>query len=180
MNGRFYITIKHQRRNVAWHSVNVSEYKTPTFAITFPDARHSFVKEQPVKITGMAETYSGMPLANTEVKVQLRQSEWNWWWRWSTRDNGQLLCDTVVNTDASGHFTVEFPAETFEENLNSHYRWAYYNYVLHASVTDAAGETQEARHAFIVGERSGIEFTQEKVTHRNDGPVTLVFDTDIL
>ncbi|MBR6284330.1 MAG: hypothetical protein IKR25_08580 [Muribaculaceae bacterium] len=173
MNSRFHIEVVHQRHHVAWHYINVSEYKTPTFAVTFPDARHSFVKGQPVKITGLAETYSGMPLANTEVKIQLRQNEWSWWWRWSTRDNGELLRDTVVTTDASGRFTVEWPADAFEENLNAHYRWAYYNYTLQASVTDAAGETQEASHAFIIGERSGIEFAQEAITHRNDGPVTL-------
>ena len=173
MNGRFCITIRHQRRNVNWHPVNVSEYKTPTFAVTFPDARHSFVKGQAVKITGLAETYSGMPLANTEVKVQLRQNEWSWWWRWRSRDRGELMRDTVVTTDAQGRFTIELPADAFEENLNAHYRWAYYNYVLHASVTDAAGETQEASHNFIIGERSGIEFSQEAITHRNDSPVTL-------
>ncbi len=173
MNGRFRIEVKHGPAIVAWHAVNVSEYKTPTFAVTFTDAKSSFVKGAPVKMTGTAETYSGMPLAGTEVKLQLRRNEWSWWWRWSSRDNGELLRDTVVTTDAKGRFTIELPAADFEENLNEFCRWACYSYTLHASVTDAAGETQEQQHNFIVGTRSGIELTQRDITCRGDKTVKL-------
>lgn len=176
MNGSFSIAISDAESKygtIAYHHVDVSEYKTPTFAVTFPDAKFSFIKGEPVKITGLVETYSGMPVANAEVKLQLYQNAWNWWWRYSSREKGELLQDSVVTTDATGHFTIEFPATLFKENTVSYYRWAHYNYSLQAACTDAAGETQDAAHAFIVGERSGLEFTSYETTHVNTKPLTL-------
>ena len=176
MNGSYSIVVyngHNTRYSVDYHHVDVSEYKTPTFAVTFPDARFSFVKGEPVKITGLVETYSGMPVANADVLLQLYQNEWSWWWRYSSRDKGVLLRDSVVTTDSEGKFTIEFPANLFKENTSNYYRWAYYNYSLHAQCTDAAGETQEADHKFIVGERQGLEFTNSNITHVNTEPIKL-------
>ncbi|MBR1804543.1 MAG: hypothetical protein IJ775_06560, partial [Muribaculaceae bacterium] len=176
MNGIFSMVVTDAETRygtLAYHHVDVSEYKTPTFAVSFPDAKFSYIKGEPVKVTGLVETYSGMPVANAEVKLQLYQKEWSWWWRYSSRDKGQLLQDSVVTTDATGHFTIEFPATLFKENTLSYYRWAHYNYNLHAACTDAAGETQEDAHAFIVGQRSGLEFTNYETTHVNTKPLTL-------
>ena len=56
MNGRWLVNLSgsgfYGRRYV-----DVSEYKTPTFAVEFPDVSHNFVSKQPVKITGTATTY---------------------------------------------------------------------------------------------------------------------------
>lgn len=178
MNGNFELSVNRGEAGdydwLASQRVTVSEYKTPTFEVTFPEAKFSYVKGSTVKITGKVETYSGMPVPNAEVKVQLYQKEWSWWWRYSTRDEGNVLNDTIVTTDAAGCFTVEYPAKLFKENNDNYgYRWAHYNYKLKAACTDGAGETQEGGHSFIVGERSGIELANHLITYVNTKPLKL-------
>ncbi len=179
MNGRFGINLKEkgQKKNIAWHEVSVSEYKTPTFEITFPDARLSYVAGQPVKVMGKAMTYSGLPVQNTEVCLSLIQNEWSWWW-WRMRNNGgKHLMDTTVMTDEQGNFMIEFPAELFKENVG--YKpgkrcWARYNYEVVATVTTDAGETHEESTSFIVGTRRGIELGSENNDiYLNDKPIKL-------
>ena len=181
MNGRFFIQLKGkiQRNDVlAWHDVSVSEYKTPTFEVTFPDTRRSYVAGQPVKVTGKAMTYSGLPVQNTEVRLSLIQNEWSWWW-WSMRNSGgEHLMDTTVVTDAQGNFTIEFPAELFKENKGyvpgKRFYWARYNYEVVATVTTDAGETHEESTSFIVGTRRGIELgSVNNDIYLNDKPIKL-------
>ena len=180
MNGAFYINLvisneKGEESINGWH-VNVSEYKTPTFEVTFPDARSSYVAGQSVKVTGKAMTYSGVPVANSEVRLSLIQNEWSWWWR-MRNSNGEHLLDTTVVTDAQGNFTFEFAPELFKENkdLKPGKRcWARYNYEVVATVTNDAGETHEESTSFIVGTRRGIELGSENDnTYLNDRPIKL-------
>ena len=175
MNGQFEMTVhcgSDYKQYVGTHYINVSEYKTPTFVVTFPEAKSSYVHKQPVKIEGKAETYSGMPVANAEVKLTLRQKEWSWWWRqYSSRNHGEVISDTTVTTDAVGKYVIEFPDSLFAESQGK-CRWARYNYALQAQVTDGAGETQEATHTFIVGTRRGISLPN-KLIHEGNEQITL-------
>ena len=180
MNGSFTIHIEEKdgrTNSLAWHQVHVSEYKTPTFEVTFPDPRRSYIAGQPVKVTGKAKTYSGMAIQNTEVRLSLIQSEWSWLW-WSMRNNGgEHIQDTTLMTDEQGNFTIEFPAETFKENIG--YKpgrrcWARYNYQVVATVTTDAGETHEESTSFIVGTRRGIELGSENNDiYLGDKPIKL-------
>ena len=181
MNGMFRINLESRydgnKGNINTWSVNVSEYKTPTFEVTFPDARRSYVAGQPVKVTGKAMSYSGVPIANSEVRLSLIQNQWSWWW-WSMRNNnGEHLLDTTVVTDAQGNFTFEFAPDLFEENkdLKPGKRcWARNNYQVVATVTNDAGETHEESTSFIVGTRRGIELgsTNDNI-YLNDKPIKL-------
>ena len=180
MNGQFLIQLKDdggKNKTLAWHYVSVSEYKTPTFEVTFPDPRLSYVAGQPVKVTGKVMTYSGLPVQNTEVRLSLIQSEWSWWW-WRMRNNdGEHINDTTVVTDEQGNFTIEYPAELFKENIG--YKpgrrcWARYNYSVVATVTTDAGETHEESTSFIVGTRRGIELgSVNNDIYLNDKPIKL-------
>ncbi|MBR5086262.1 MAG: hypothetical protein IKX31_04560 [Muribaculaceae bacterium] len=171
MNGNFSLQIfsgeKYNDR-LAYHSVNVSEYKTPTFTVSFPDVKDVFTRNQPVKITGKALTYSGVPVPNAQVKLNLYRNEWSWWWRWST-NRGVNIMDSVVTTDEKGEFTLELPAQTFKENQAKYY---YYNYVLEAQCTNQAGESQEAKHCFIIGDRRGVELGADQ-DFNNVAPIKL-------
>ena len=162
---------------IGYWGVDVSEYKTPTFEVTFPDARHNYVAGQSVKITGKAMTYSGVPVANSEVRLSLIQNEWSWWWWRMRNSDGEHLLDTTAVTDAQGNFTIEFAPELFKENKN--YQpgkrcWARYNYEVVATITDQAGETHEESTSFIVGTRRGIELgSANDNVYLNDKPIKL-------
>ena len=176
MNGRFVLTlyrIQYDGRliHIGTKAVNVSEYKTPTFAVTFPDERYNYVNGQPVKISGKVETYSGMPVANTEVRLSLIQSSWVWWgWR---NNNGTHLMDTTVKTDGQGVFTFSYQPDLFSENKSRH-PWSMYRYKVVATATTDAGETQEETKYFIVGKRRGIELGEyNNNVYLNDKPIKL-------
>ena len=181
MNGMFSITMTtHQgsyNERIAQRSVNVSEYKTPTFEVTFPDARRGYDAGQPVKVKGKAMTYSGMPVAGTTVRLSLIQDEWSWWW-WRHRDNdGTHLMDTTLKTDEQGQFMFTFKPGLFSENEGykpGRYCWSRYNYRVVATVTTDAGETHEETTSFIVGTRRGIDLGVENHnTYYNDKPIKL-------
>ena len=178
MNGEFSIEVNILYENgyssrIGWKRVNVSEYKTPTFEVTFPDNRRNYVSGQPVKITGKAETYSGMPVANTEVRLSLIQNVWSWRWWYAPENNGKHLLDTIVRTDAQGMFTFSFEPKLFSEN-SSRYGWSRYNYQVVATATSDAGETHEESFSFIVGTRRGIELGRiNDNVFFNDKPITL-------
>jgi len=164
MNGSFIITMNWDNAryssSIASKWVDVSEYKTPTFEVTFPDARLSYTAGQPVKVSGKVETYSGMPVANTQVKLSLLQSQWSWWWWRENNSNGEHLMDTTVTTDAQGLFSFSYRPSLFSENRD--YRpgsscWSRNHYQVVATVTNDAGETHEEQTSFIVGTRRGIE-----------------------
>lgn len=173
LNGNFSMEVnggKNNDRFWAYASIDVSEYKTPTFDVAFDKKRIAFNTGDPVKIEGNAETYSGMPVGGTEVKLKVKRCEWTWMWRYANReDQGTVVCDTTVTTDATGKFSLELPSSLFPENINK-YRWCRYSYSVHATVTNAAGETQEADHSFIIGVRRGIEMAGD-ITHVNTKPL---------
>ncbi len=176
MNGRFFFCLEDNNERINGWSVNVSEYKTPTFEVTFPDARRSYVAGQPVKVTGKAMSYSGVPIANSKVRLSLIKNGWSWWWS-MRNNNGEHLLDTTVVTDTQGNFTFEFAPDLFQENkdLKPGKRcWASYNYMVLATVTNDAGETHEESTSFIVGTRRGIELGSESENvYLNGQPIKL-------
>lgn len=167
MNGSWDIVVK-GRLNNSTKSIEVSEYKTPTFEVEWTDPRRSYVNRQPVKLTGRATTYSGMPIQYTDVQISVRKHEWAWWWHYSSRDRGDEVVTDTVRTDAQGNFTLTVPAEAFPDNNASRRSWwSLYRYSAIATVTTATGETHEATTGFIIGTRRGIEFTTGDIEHRN-------------
>ena len=171
LNGRFslsFYTGERMNDNLATHYVNVSEYKAPTFTLSFGDTRQVFTRNQPVKITGKAQTYSGVPVPNAQVKLNLYRNQWSWWWRWST-SRGENIMDSVLTTDSNGEFSIELPPSAFKENAE---KYCHYNYVLEAQCTNEAGESQEAKHCFIVGSRRGVELASS-MDYNNVAPLKL-------
>lgn len=171
MNGHFYLKFRSGDRYEDYltsHVINVSEYKTPTFTVSFPDERTVFTCNQPVKITGKALTYSGQPVPNAQVKLNLYRNEWSWWWRWS-KNKDQSINDTIVTTNEKGEFSIEYPVSLFKENEKSYY---HYNYTLEAQCTNDAGESQESNHRFIVGSRRGVELAHD-IDFNNEKPIIL-------
>lgn len=181
MNGRWSIAFggTSGHSSYGYVTVNVSEYKTPTFTVSFPDATDAYVRKQPVKITGKVETYSGMPVQGTKVELRLVAKSWSWWWRWNNDndDDDDDVNDTTVMTDAQGVFTIEYPAHLFKENADAAGgkigvdNWR--SYQLTAQVTNVAGETHESSTNFIIGRHRGFTFASEELTLLNDKPVKM-------
>ncbi|MBP5562407.1 MAG: hypothetical protein J6X70_11525 [Muribaculaceae bacterium] len=158
--------------HLGYDHFEVSEYKTPTFLVKMDDdTRHSYTKDQPVKIGGKVMTYSGMPIANTKVTLELRRNSWSWSWRYGGSNEGSSINDTVVTTDANGHFAIEYPASLFEENKSRGF--SYYSYIFNAMCTDEAGETHEESHRFVIGSRRNLDLKCSSKDYVKEEPVVL-------
>ena len=183
-NDSFDITLESRfdedEDEIGYHSVDVSEYKLPTFEITFLDFRRSFAAQQPVKISGKAMSYSGVPIQNSEVRLTLTKEEWAWW-RWfsyGVEHADRQLSDTTIVTDQHGRFTIEYTPDIFVDNLSvkpgAGYRSADYIYQVAATITTDAGETQEAFMPFIIGTHRSLQLgARNENTYLNDQPIKL-------
>ena len=167
MNGSFSLVIsKHglyQRKYI-----NVSEYKTPSFFVSFDDARRSYNKNEDVTLCGKAQTYAGMPVANAPVAFSITKSQWFYW---MNIDDNFLKQDTVT-TNAKGEFTITLPRDMFDENTNSRERRIANIYSVEASCTNNIGETQSCNHNFFIGSHRKISIGSE-TTFINNRPITL-------
>lgn len=137
----------------ASHYVKVSEYKTPKFYVDVKDNPSSYLKDHDVIIKGRCLTYSGVPLANNDVKIRVNSTHW-WRWAFDVNNNNSVYFEETVKTDKNGEFTLCIKAD----RLTAISR--YYN--TEFTVTDDAGETQEAQHSFFVGKLRGLSYNGEK------------------
>ena len=151
-NGEFRIEAKditqHKQEAVSRRYVTVSEYKTPTFYIDLTANPRSFDNDREVVLKGRCVTYSGIAIANREVRLDI--NSYIWIWRMSGNDK-TFGTSLTATTDANGEFSVSLDPAAIET--------AYRRFGLSASVTDAAGETQSAQWDFFIGQTRGIEFT---------------------
>lgn len=167
--------LRHDGTVIQRSSVQVNEYKAPTFAVELKDTKPSYNKGLPVAIKGEAKTYSGMAVANAKVSVKLYRSEWSWWWRGGA-DEGDLLGDTTVTTNENGEFAIEYPACTFSQSGNddeAEWKRTFYSYSLKAECTDAAGETQRASANFVIGSKRSVSLKDGHADFDASKPVKL-------
>ena len=174
--GTYSIVLRHDGNgSVGSTDFEVSEYKTPTFYVEFPHDELAFQPGQPITVTGLAKTYSGMPVADAEVKLKLTKRSWDWhWWRYCLPMPRDLaVADTIVRTDSQGQFQVTMPDSLFTELNGSRFRSCFYNYIAHAQVTDATGESQQATAGFHIGHKREIRLDPSTIDHHNIAPMRL-------
>lgn len=129
-------------------NISVSEYKTPTFYVDLSDNPYSFDKDKDVTIKGKCRTYSGVPLVNKEVKIDLQSS--SWWFFARANDSYQVNISETVHTDSKGEFSL---------TINKERLTAYsHHYEVSCIVTDDAGESQDAKTSFFVGRQRGLTY----------------------
>lgn len=92
-------------------SVTVSDYKLPTFEVT-ADKVKTLPDKKDVDVTGSTISYSGFPLADTEVRLALSNtSPWRWY---GFTDSQPSFYTATVKTDASGRFKFAIPQEVLD------------------------------------------------------------------
>ncbi len=149
----------------AYKDIDVSEYKTPTFYVDMPSRDLAFKPGEPVTVTGRAVTYTDLPVAGAEVKLQLKASEWSWYRHFIPYNRfDRNVGDTIVTTDANGRFSVTWPAGVFDENTEK--RYCLYRYTADAQVTNATGESQTAHGYFHIGSKREITLN-DPIEHLN-------------
>jgi hypothetical protein len=135
--------------------VRVEEYKRPKFLVEVAPPERSVPLGGEASLSGKAETYTGLPVADATVRWRVERSVrfpiWcRWFYPWLPFDNGaQRIARGTARTDASGSFTISFPARPDrgvpKESL------PVFTYRVVADVTDPGGETRSDERTVNVG-----------------------------
>lgn len=148
--GSWGINMLHKDLVIDNSAFEVAEYKSPTFLATLESSSESFKAGEILKFKGKAMTYSGMPVSGGKVAYTVEQAPM--WWRASS---GGASYGGETVTAADGTFVIELPTEAM---VGTDY--ARGSYILKATVTDAAGETQSAPSLrFALGNALNISAT---------------------
>ena len=135
--------------------VRVEEYKRPKFKVELAAPQQAVSLGGEVSLTGKAITYTGLPVADATVRWRVvRTVRFPIWCRcffpWLPSDGGaQRIARGTVKTDATGSFTVVFPARP-DRSLSKD-SLPIFTYQIVADVTDAGGETRSNERNVNVG-----------------------------
>ena len=132
------------------NSFMVSDYKLPTFEIKDLKTQRGMPTNGDVTVTGTVATYSGFPLADTKVTLDLSVAK-RMWWR-STPDQSFYSTDTV--TDANGRFEIVLPAALLADAPI-----ANGTFTADITVLSATGESQTGSTCFTQGPAYAIMAT---------------------
>ncbi len=135
-------------------SVQVEEYKRPTFEVKWEEPKTPLRLNQKAVISGSARYYFGLPVTNGSVRwriVREPQFPW-WWWRWGPGAGGspQTVAQGTSALKEDGTFEAAFTAAA-DERLAGSSKDVTYRFAATADVTDEGGETRSAERGFRLG-----------------------------
>ncbi len=146
LNGTYYLYVENF---ISRKAIRVEEYRPPTFYIELNDIKSNYSLGDTINISGIVKTYSGMPVANADMKFDIRYQAF------ANNLNCYYACDS--QSDSCGYFNIKLPTK----NLNSQ-KYLRGSYTLSIIATSAMGESVEAaQNMFCVGQGFYIE-TDEK------------------
>ncbi len=142
-------------------SVQVEEYKRPTFLIEFDPVKEKYQNGDTITVVGRAKSYTGMPVQGAKVaySVNRRQVQWYHWYRSSHPQ--ALLAENEATTDEKGEFKIQVAMDlpewdSDEDNITKdEYNriTRFYSFDIHAKVTDQGGETHEGSMGIPLGSK---------------------------
>lgn len=122
--------------------IEVAEYKLPPFRVILDKEKAD--GEEELFLKGNAQTYSGMPVENAEVKILVNYSSNPWWRRFS----GNAEYHTTLKTDKDGNFSLQLPLKNLKGTI---FETGIYTVI--ASVVSSSGEdVKSAPVMFFLGE----------------------------
>ena len=138
-------------------SVQVEEYKRPTFEAKMLDPEEPLRLNQPARLKGEAKYYFGLPVTNGQIKWLVRREPvFPWWWGycwWGGYDfsspRSQVVASGTAALKEDGTFSFTFSPE-IDERLGKN-KDISYRYSVSADVTDEGGETRSAQRSFRLG-----------------------------
>ena len=139
LTGRF--TIRTDYGNRASTSIQVEEYKRPTFEVEFEKVTESYAASDTVIVRGTARTFAGVPVQDAQVVCTVIRRPSLWWWFRSGRETEKVMTTDTLRTDADGRFAVPVTLE-MPDGYDSR-RPRYYTFDVEATVTDLGGESHQ-------------------------------------
>lgn len=140
LTGQFTILLTQSGTVIGRTSAMVSDYKLPTFEVIADKV--NVIPDKDVDITGSTLTYSGFPLADTEVTLTLSNtSPWRWY---GFSDNQPPFYTATVKTDETGRFKFAIPQEVLDNAPR-----ADHPFKAHITAVSPSGESRDATTIFV-------------------------------
>ena len=173
LNGTFFI-----RANDGFKSVQVSEYKRPTFTLSFDEITQKYVEGDTVKVHGKAMSFAGVALQKAQVRYTIRRRPrfFGWSTMWSSQTS--VVAKDTIQTNENGEFTI--PVHLLLPLKKSEKESRYYSFDIETLVTSLAGETQEGSFSVPLSEHPTVFYTTvpEKIEKKDSLLLTLNYQNN--
>ncbi|MDE6348713.1 MAG: alpha-2-macroglobulin [Bacteroides sp.] len=146
LNGLFSVRVQ---KTYSTATFRVEEYKRPTFEVTFASVSAAYRLGDKVMLKGNVKAFNGMTVQNVPLAYTVTR---RYPWPGVRNDaDGPLLADTV-RLDANGDFAIPL---TLDGRLKDEGRYGNVcTFLIEATVTDEAGETQTASFDLMAGPKA--------------------------
>lgn len=142
LTGNFVLRMVDEQSYWITKPIMVSDYKLPTFSVSADKVERPAKLGDDAVISGKAETFAGFPVADAQVKLQLKVRSGLWFWS----NTSPVFYETSTQTDAKGDFSLVVPGDVMAGGPCPEG-----TYVVSVAVTSADGETHEATTGFNMG-----------------------------
>ncbi|MDH6306643.1 uncharacterized protein YfaS (alpha-2-macroglobulin family) [Parabacteroides sp. PF5-5] len=146
-------------------SVQVEEYKRPTFKIDLLPVKEEIAFGDEVTIQGKAQTFSGVMLQSGEITYRIVRAPF-WFRVFYDNYNEEQVAEGKALLNSDGTFSFSFRPEKSEQS----FPLTFNSYNITVTLTDSKGETQEARSTVSVGDRSIILQAEMKSQLEKESP----------
>ena len=159
ISGYYNISIRNSNnRYIASSSMQVSEYKAPTFYISYDKERSNLATTDSVCLKGTVLTFSQFPIANATISYSLNPQNFYW-----IENNDLDSTSGTTTTDAQGNWSILLPASIFNGS-----NWGVFQ--LELTATSENGETQTTNETICIGSKTILSMeTKEK--YLNEQPI---------
>lgn len=147
LTGQFSVSAK----NIAFY-FSVEEYKRPTFQVEFDEVTEKYQNGDTVTVVGHVKSFAGVPVQGAKVKYNVVRRRALWWWRSGNEADKTMKADTLV-TDDEGRFEVKVPM-VMPESRNQQTWGRFFNFVVEADATDAAGESHHGETSLPLSDKA--------------------------
>ncbi len=152
LTGEFRIKVSGDSLNSNQY-VTVSDYKMPDFEIKDVTTARLPEDLNTVRVKGQALSYSGFPMADAEIELNVVKATW---WRWFS-PSSEVLFSSNATTDPQGCFQIDVPVDKIQEEDD---RWAYF--IAKIDATSSAGSSAKASVPFSLGKQYKIEISDNQ------------------
>ena len=173
LNGTYFI-----KANDGYQSVQVSEYKRPTFTLSFDEITQKYVEGDTVKVHGKAMSFAGVALQKAQVRytIKRRPRFFGWSTMWSAQTS--VVAKDTIQTNENGEFTI--PVHLLLPLKKREKESRYYSFDIETQVTSLAGETQEGSFSVPLSEHPTVFYTTvpEKIEKKDSLLLTLNYQNN--
>ncbi|MBO7134147.1 MAG: hypothetical protein J6W06_08325 [Bacteroidales bacterium] len=146
LTGYFGIDAYGSARSSGHATIEVEEYKRPTFELNMEHITDEVSFGDSVSIKGHAKSYSGVPVSDADVIFTVNCKSYSRYWWSNSSSEKKLLANGIIKTDENGDFTISFVAKQCFSDINL--------YKIEAVVTDINGEAHTVESSLYISNQS--------------------------